>query len=391
MGDTVKPFRIEIPQEALDDLKARLGNTRWPAEHGGWERGVPVAYLKELVRYWREQYDWRAHEARINEFPQFLTEVDGATVHLLHVRSPEPHAVPIMLNHGWPGSFVEYLDVIGPLTDPRAHGLDPATAFHVVVPSIPGFGFSQPLAPGFEIGRIARAYVQIMAALGYERYIVQGGDFGSMISMAMALQAPEHILGVHTNFLLTIPPNDPTVMAGLDERDQAKLGLLARFNAELSGYSVLQSTRPQTISYGLTDSPVGQLAWIVERFKDWTGAKDAPEEVVDRDQMLTNVMIYWLTAAAAPSAQLYFESAEGMRAAMSGMAPPPVTVPVGVACYANDIALPIRSLADKLATSIVHWAEFNEGGHFPAMERADVYVRDCRAFAEVLAARGQDG
>ncbi|NIL40142.1 epoxide hydrolase 1 [Salinispora arenicola] len=383
----MKPFRIEIPQEALDDLASRLANTRWPAEHGGWERGVPVSYLKELVHYWHQQYDWRAHEARINEFPQFITEVDGTTIHFLHVRSPEPHAVPLMLNHGWPGSFVEFLGVIGPLTNPRAHGLDPATAFHVVVPSIPGFGFSQPLAPGFEVGRVGQAYLQLMGMLGYDRCLVQGGDFGSMISLAMGTMAPDHIIGVHTNFLLTIPPQDPTFLTSLDERDRAKLQLLARFNAELSGYSMVQSTRPQTISYGLTDSPVGQLAWIVERFKDWTGAKDAPEEVVDRDQMLTNAMIYWLTASAASSAQLYYESADGMRMAMSGVAPPPVTVPVGVASYAHDIALPIRSLAEKAATRIVHWAEYDQGGHFPAMERPDEYVMDLRTFA-AIATRG---
>lgn len=378
----MRPFRVEISQEAIDDLKLRLERTRWPEAHGtAWERGVPLGYAKELVRYWREEYDWRAAEAKLNSYPQFVTEIDGAQVHFVHVKSPEPHAVPLVLTHGWPGSFVEYLNVIGPLSNPRAHGLDPSIAFHVVIPSIPGFGFSQPLQPGWEIGRIGRAWTELMSRLGYERYIAQGGDFGALISMAVGTMDPEHVLGVHVNFLLVFPPQDPAALGELDANEQARLGRLIHYDAELSAYSKVQSTRPQTLAYGLTDSPVGQLAWIVERFKDWTDSKDAPEDAVDRDQMLTNVSLYWLTASAGPSAQLYYECAEGMRLAASGVAPPPINVPVGVAVFGQDIFLPIRRFAEQNIKTIAQWNEFERGGHFPAMERPAEFVQDVRAFA----------
>lgn len=381
----MRPFRIEIPQDALDDLNSRLEHTRWPDEHGvGWERGVPLGYLRELVRYWREDYDWRAAESKLNSYPQFITEIDGAQVHFMHVRSPERHAVPLLLTHGWPGSFVEFLNMIGPLSDPRAHGLDPSTAFHLVIPSVPGFGFSQPLNPGWEAGRVARAWSELMRQLGYQKYIAQGGDAGAVISTEVGRHDPEHVLGVHLNMLITYPPQDPAALSDLDQNDQARLQRLAMFDAELSGYMKLNMTRPQTLAYALTDSPAGQLAWIVERFKDWTDSREAPEDAVDRDQMLTNVTLYWLTASAGSSAQLYYEGAAAMQAAASGMAPPPITVPVGVAVFPHDIFLPIRRFAERDIKTIMQWTEFDRGGHFAAMERPNDLVEDLRVFANAV-------
>ncbi|MEV0887835.1 epoxide hydrolase family protein [Streptomyces microflavus] len=380
------PFRIAIPQAQLDDLRRRLDATRWPDELPGvgWDRGVPLGYLKELTEYWRTSFDWRAAEAQLNAHPQFVEEIDGAQVHFLHVTSPEPEATPLLLTHGWPGSIAEFLDVIGPLTDPRAHGGDPADAFHLVIPSIPGYGFSTLSETGWDTPRIARAWAELMARLGYDRYVAQGGDAGAVISLELGRIDPEHVIGVHVNMLMTFPSGDPSELAALDERDQARLAKLGRFDAELSGYMKLQQTRPQTLAYGLTDSPVGQLAWIVEKFLDWTGATAVPEDAVDLDRLLTNVTIYWLTATAGSSAQFYYEGAAGVRAAAAGAVPTPLTVPVGVAVFPDDIFVPVRSFADRDIPTIVHWTEFDKGGHFAALEQPEALTDDVRAFARSL-------
>ncbi|MEE1791161.1 epoxide hydrolase [Streptomyces sp. BE308] len=380
----MRPFRIDIPQEQIDDLHARLGATRWPDElpGAGWDRGVPLEYLKGLAEYWRTSFDWRAAEAELNRYPQFIEEIDGAPVHFLHVVSPEPDATPLLLTHGWPGSVAEFLDVIGPLSDPRAHGGDPADAFHLVIPSIPGYGFSSPLPEkGWDTARIARAWAELMARLGYDHYIAQGGDAGAVISLELGRTDPDHVLGVHVNMLMTFPSGDPAEFEGLTERDQARLGKLSRFDAELSGYMKLQQTRPQTLAYALTDSPVGQLAWIAEKFLDWTGAEQLPEEAVDRDRLLTIVSIYWLTATAGSSAQYYYEGAEAVRAAAGGAVPPPLTVPVGVAVFPDDIFVPIRRFADRDIPTLVHWTEFEHGGHFAALEKPAELAGDVRTFA----------
>src|SRR5206468_6239271 len=248
--------------------RRRLAGTRWPAELPGvgWERGVPAGYLRELADYWRTEFDWRAVERELNEIPQYTTEIDGATVHFLHVRSAEPAARPLLLTHGWPSSFVEYLDVLGPLTDPAAYGGDPADAFHVVVPSLPGFGFAGPTPePGWDVTRIARAWAGLMDRLGYHRYLPQGSDFGAWITVALAALDAEHVAGAHVNFLITPPPDDPARLAALTEDEARRVGRLGRFVADESGYMKIQATRPVTLSYALTDSPVGQLAWIVEK------------------------------------------------------------------------------------------------------------------------------
>jgi microsomal epoxide hydrolase len=371
----LRPFSIRVPEAALEDLRTRLARIRWPRESPGtgWSRGVPPDYLRELAEYWRTRYDWRRHEAAINTYPQFTTEIDGATIHFLHVRSPEPGAFPLIVTHGWPGSIVELLDVLGPLTNPRAHGGDPADAFHVVAPSIPGFGFSDTGAePGWDVHRIARAWSVLMERLGYPRYGAQGGDWGSRISWELGRVDPGRVAGVHVNMLVPDPPAPGTP---LDDTEIARLAHVARFRGELSGYMRLQATRPDTLAYALTDSPVGQLAWIVERFRDWTDCVDLPEEAVDRDRMLTDVTLYWLTCTAGSSAQLYFEHERSG----SWGPPPPTATPTGVAVFARDIVLPLRRTADA-SNAIVHWSEFDRGGHFAAMEQPELLVQDVRAF-----------
>jgi microsomal epoxide hydrolase len=383
----MQPFRIEIPQAALDDLHRRLAATRWPAElpGTGWERGVPLSYLKELAEYWRTRFDWRAAEARLNRFPQFTTEIDGANVHFLHVRSPEPDALPMVMTHGWPSSVAEFLDVIEPLTNPRAHGGDPSEAYHLVIPSIPGFGFSGPAPePGWNLVRVAQAWAGLMRRLGYDRYVAQGGDLGSFLTLVLSGVDFEHILGSHVHFLVTPPSGDPAEMATLTDDERSRLAVLLRFN-DFSGYMKVQATRPQTLSYSLTDSPVGQLAWIVEKFREWTDSEKVPEDAVDLDQMLTTVSIYWLTATGGSSAQFYYEIADMLPTAPTPPPPPPpLPVKLGVAVYPHDPAMAIRRFADRSFPNIIQWREYDRGGHFAPMEEPDLFVADLRAYARAL-------
>jgi epoxide hydrolase len=376
----IRPFRIDVPQADLDDLRDRLHRTRWPDELPGvgWTRGVPLGYLKDLAAYWHDGYDWREHEATLNELLQFTTTIDGANVHLLHIRSPEPAALPLILTHGWPGSIVEFLDIIGPLTDPRAHGGDPTDAFHLVIPSIPGYGFSGPTSyTGWTTSRVARAWSELMARLGYGRYGAQGGDWGAFVSPELGRVDPDHVVGVHVNAatfgFIPFGPVDPDELATLTDAEKARVDRLNTSTAGPgNGYFEIQATRPQTLAYALTDSPVGQLAWIVEKFKDWTHAADVPEDAVDRDQLLTNVMLYWLTGTANSSARLYYEN---LHAGSWGQQPS--TTPTGVAVFAEDYA--IRRYSQR-ANNIVHWSEFDRGGHFAAMEAPDLLVGDIREF-----------
>jgi epoxide hydrolase len=372
----IRPFRIDIPQSDLVDLRERLARTRWPAElpGTGWDAGVPLVYLKDLAGYWATDYDWRLHEARLNELPQFTTVIDGQHVHFLHVRSPEPSALPLIITHGWPGSVVEFLNVIGPLTDPARHGGDPADAFHLVAPALPGFGFSSPLAgPGWDTRRVARAWADLMHRLGYHRYAAQGGDTGSIVSPELGRIDPDHVVGVHVNNLGTFPTGDPAELADLTEADQARLALLDRHARDMSGYAILQATRPQTIAYALTDSPAGQLAWITEKFKEWTDPNASlPEDAIDRDLILTNVSIYWLTGTAGSAARIYYEGAHTW-----GQAQARSPVPTAVAVFPGDIT--IRPLAER-QHNLVRWTEFTRGGHFAAMEAPDLLIDDMRDF-----------
>jgi len=376
---TIKPFKIDIPQADLDDLRDRLARTRWPDELPGvgWSRGVPLGYLKELADYWRTSYDWRKHEAQLNQFPQFTTEIDGANIHFLHMRSHEPNAFPLILTHGWPGSIVEFLDVIGPLSDPRSHGGNPADAFDLVITSLPGFGLSGPTREsGWTEQRIAAAFAELMRRLGYDRYGAQGGDVGAVVSPDLGRVDPEHVVGIHVNAasigFMPFPPLDDAELAQLTDAEKARVERIVQFLAEGFGYAQIQSTRPQTLAYGLTDSPVGQLAWIVEKFQEWTYGTQRPEDIIDRDRLLTNIMLYWLTGTAGSSARLYYEGKHsGSWGQQRG------NTPTGVAVFAEDIA--IRRYAEH-ANNIVHWSEFNRGGHFAALEAPDLLVGDIRMF-----------
>ena len=370
----IQQFRIDMQQADLDDLKARLARTRWPDQLAGvgWDYGIPLDYVKELAEYWRTSYDWRSAEAQLNSYPQFTTTIDGQSIHFLHVRSTERGALPLIITHGWPGSVVEFMEIIAPLTDPRAHGADPADAFHLVVPSIPGFGFSGPTQDtGWNVGRIARAWDELMRRLGYPRYGAQGGDWGSAISRELGLIVPGHLIGVHLNMLLPRVRDEPADLTG---EERARLQAFRRFRSTGSGYYAIQSTRPQTLAYGLTDSPAGQLAWIAEKFGEWTD-DGLPDEAVGRDRLLTNVTLYWLTGTAGSSARLYYEAGRS-----GDWGPPkPSAVPTGVAVFPREIAPPIRRFAEQ-SNNIVHWAEFDRGGHFAAMEVPDLLVGDVREF-----------
>ena len=389
-GLAVRPFRISVTESQLDDLRRRLGATRWPSRtvEPGWARGVPMAYLRELAEHWRTEYDWRAAEEELNSHPQFITEIDGAPIHFLHVRSPEPRARVALLSHGWPGSVVEFLDVIGPLTDPRSHGGDPADAYHLVVPSLPGFGFSGPLTePAWDVPHIARAWAELMERLGYDRYLAAGGDFGSFVTLELARFAPERVSGAHLSTLIATPSGAPGELDGLTGSDASRLRDAGRFQEDLSGYLQLQMTRPHTLAYGLTDSPVGQLAWIAEKFREWNRDADRPDRFVSRARLLTNVSLYWLTGTAGTSANLYRESA-GYLVDMLDPAtrPAPVHVPIGVASYGLDSTPPIRAFAERDYPAITHWSEIDGVGHFASLERPEAFVGDLRAFGRSLAA-----
>jgi pimeloyl-ACP methyl ester carboxylesterase len=391
-GAQIRPFRVEVSEEALNDLRDRLDRARWPGEvpGAGWSRGVPLGYLKELATYWRDGFDWRKQEAALNQVPQFTTTVDGQPIHFLHVRSPEPDALPLLVTHGYPSSVVEFLDVLGPLTDPAAHGGDPADAFHLVVPSLPGFGFSTPLqgAGWGNLFRVAAAFGELMGRLGYDRYGTQGGDVGAGVSGMLGMLHPDKVTAVHLNGPTPAfpfgPPIDPD---GLSEADQVRARRFNQFRADGLGYLQLQATRPQTLAYSLNDSPVGQLAWIVEKFREWTDpAAELPTDAVDRDRLLTNVSLYWFTGSGASAANFVYEGMQAFREFVVQSeagdhgdqgAEAPAGPPTGVAVFAADNS--IRSLLEPTG-NIVHWSEFDRGGHFAAMEAPDLLVDDVRSF-----------
>jgi pimeloyl-ACP methyl ester carboxylesterase len=370
---TPEPFQIHASDEDLDDLRRRLRATRWPEAElvDDWTQGIPLAYLQEVCTYWAEKYDWREREARLNAFPQFRTEIDGLGIHFVHVRSPEPNALPLIVTHGWPGSIVEFQKVIGPLSDPAAHGGDPADAFHVVCPSLPGFGFSdKPNETGWGVQKIADTWSKLMLGLGYDRYFAQGGDWGSMVTTCIGAQDPEHCLGIHLN--MPIVPPDPETMSDLNEAEQAAIAGMTHYTEKDSGYSKQQSTRPQTIGYGLVDSPAAQAGWILEKFWSWTDCDGHPENVLSRDELLDNVMMYWLPQTGASSARLYWESFSN----------PPmnkVDVPVGCSIFPKEIFRTSRRWAEKhYGDKLVHFNTLDKGGHFAAFEQPDTFVDEIR-------------
>jgi epoxide hydrolase len=384
----ITPFTLDTPQADLDDLFDRLARTRWPYELPGvgWERGTPIGYLRELARYWAEDFDWRAQERRLNAFDQFTTEIDGQRVHFLHVRSPEPDALPLLVSHGWPSSVVEFLEVIGPLTDPAARGGDPRSAFHLVVPSLPGFGFSPPVREtGWGLPRTVDAYAELMRRLGYDRYGTQGGDIGGGVAGMLAAAAPKvggQVIGIHMNGPTSFAPLPDGVE--LTEAEQVRAARDAEFERTGSGYLALQANQPSTIGVALNDSPAGQLAWIAEKFRAWTDpAKPLPDDAIDRDLLLANVTATWLSGAGAASAQFVYESMHGPLAwaapdaagGAAGQWSGP-SVPTGVAVFAGDNS--IRARFDD--GSVTRWTEYDRGGHFAALEAPDLLVRDVREF-----------
>jgi len=385
----IEPYTVHVDDEVLDDLNRRLDHARWPDQAPGepWSLGIPVEVVKEAVDHWRHRYDWRAREAAINAWPNFVTTAAGERVHFIHVRSPEPGATPIVLTHGWPGSFVEFLDVIGPLSDPAAHGGDPADAFHVVVPSMPGYGFSGPtVQPGFDSHRVADAVADLMAQLGYDRYVAQGGDWGAIVTRRLGEAYADRLLGVHFNMLFAFPAaDDPDPMGGVTDAEMERFGAAATRIADGTGYMAIQSTKPQTLAYGLTDSPTGLAAWILEKFQVWSDLE--PEGLAATygwDRLLDNLMAYWVTNTVGSAARLYAESTRQGHAAdqpWSGR----VEVPTGYANHPYELMQTPRAWADK-RYDVVHWVEQERGGHFAAFERPAQFVDDLRAFRRVLAA-----
>ena len=379
MSKDITPFKIAIPEADVEDLRERLARTRRPAVDPGtgWERGVPTDYLTRLTEAWADDYDWRAAEAELNAYPQATTEIDGQTIHFIHVRSAEPNATPIVLLHGYPGSFVDFVGLIGPLTDPAAHGGDAADAFHVVIPSLPGFGFSTPVAEtGWEGTRTAKAIVELMARLGYERYGAHGYDIGAGIAGDLGKYAPDAVIGSHV-------ATDPMALAYLgmigeaaDDATPEERASIERLRAAAddgTGYLRLQATRPATLAHGLADSPAFQLAWIVEKVREWTDARyELPEEAIDRDTILTNVSLYWFTRSGGSAAQFIWEA---FHAEQDWGSQSPT--PTGIAVFASD---PIVRRTMDPEGKTAHWSEFERGGHFPSLEVPDVLVADIRTF-----------
>jgi pimeloyl-ACP methyl ester carboxylesterase len=375
-GTAIEPFQIRVDDSALEDLHRRLEQTRFPDQIAGtgWDYGIPVDYLRDLVEYWRDAYDWRAQESRLNGFDHYRTSIDGQGIHFIHARSAHPDALPLLLTHGWPGSVVEFLDVIPRLTDPESFGGRAADAFHVVAPSLPGYGFSEPpRTPGWDVQRMAQAFVALMDRLGYPRYVAQGGDWGAQVTTRLGLLDREHCAAIHLNMALGVPPE---TSEPLTEEEQADMAAMRQFRNEESGYANEQGTKPQTLGVALNDSPAGLLAWIVEKFKTWSDCDGHPENCFSRDQLITNVMLYWVTQTSASSARLYWET---RHAGGDPGATPYVDVPTGVARYPKEVLRWPRSWVER-QYNVVHWAVMERGGHFPAMEQPEVFVDDLRQY-----------
>ncbi len=373
MTDAILPFRLAIPDAVLADLDRRLAATRWPDAEtvADWSQGTPLSAVHALCDYWRQAYDWRACEARLNAFGQFTTEIDGLSVHFLHVRSPHANAMPLIITHGWPGSIVEFAKVIAPLTDPVAHGGRAEDAFHIVCPSLPGFGFSgKPGASGWGVPRIAMAWIALMQRLGYDRWVAQGGDWGAAVTTAIGVINPTGCAAIHVNMPLVFPDADDLV--DMTASEAAAVASLQHYQDRDSGYSKLQGTRPQTLGYALADSPVGQAAWIYEKFWAWTDNQGRPEDALTMDEMLDNIMIYWLSGSGASSARLYWES-------FGSFGSVKLALPVGVSIYPKEVFRSSRRWAEKHMGNIIHWNELDRGGHFAAWEQPQLYVDEIQS------------
>jgi epoxide hydrolase len=385
MSDAIRPFRVDVPDQSLVDLRRRLQQTRWPEAEtaGGWRQGVPLSYLKGLCEYWANGYDWRRAEARLNAWPQFVTTIDGLDIHFLHIQSVHSNALPLIVTHGWPGSVFDFLDVIGPLTDPVAHGGDASDAFHLVLPSLPGYGFSgKPVHEGWNVQRIASAWAHLMARLDHHRYGAQGGDWGTSITTSLGQQDPEHVAGIHLNPPLVAP--DRATFDDLTDLEQASLAALKHAEEWESGYSAEHSTKPQTIGYSLVDSPSGLCAWIAEKFWSWTDNDGDLTAVVSQDQLLDNITLYWLTATGASSARLYWESFKEISKWFSEGTHDTVSVPTGCSIFPKDIPHPSKRWAARRFTDIRYWNELDRGGHFAALEAPEAFVNEVRTFFRLV-------
>jgi microsomal epoxide hydrolase len=388
MGRAPERFRIEVAEAVLDDLRQRLDRARFPdqIEGAGWDYGTELGYLRELCAYWREKYDWRAAEAALNRFDHYRTEIGGQTLHFVHQRSREPEAFPLVITHGWPGSVFEFHKVIGPLTDPRAHGGSAADAFHVVCPSMPGYGWSGPTRTrGWEVARVAEAVAELMARLAYGRYGAQGGDWGALVATQLGLQDAAHVAGIHLNMVVAGPPPGVANPAeGLAPKELQALADMGAFQKNETGYQQIQGTKPQTLGYALNDSPVGLAAWIVEKFRTWSDCGGEVERRFTKDELLTNVMIYWVTQTINSSMRLYYET---MRAGRFGPAAGRVEVPTGCAIFPKEIIRPPRRWAEA-RYNVTRWTELASGGHFAALEEPEAFVADVRAFFRGLRRTG---
>ncbi len=373
MTAEIRDFKIDIDQAQLDDLHTRLAMARFPEKEtvDDWSQGIPLTYVRELTDYWREDYDWRRCEAALNAYPNHLIEIHGVDIHFLHIRSPEENAKPLILTHGWPGSVLEFMDVIGPLSNPFAHGVEGTQAFHLVIPSLPGYGFSgKPTETGWTVQKIAEAWHKLMTALGYDAWLAQGGDWGAMVTTMIGAQDRGGCQGIHVNMVVAAPPKE--AMENPTEQEQAALARLGQYRDTGAGYSKQQSTKPQTLGYALADSPVGQMAWIVEKFQEWSDCDGHPEPEFDKDRLLDNVMLYWLNNAGASSGRLYWHS-------FAQPDPTPVTIPAGCSIFPHEIMRASRRWAETRYKNIVYWGEPERGGHFAAMERPALFVDELRA------------
>jgi microsomal epoxide hydrolase len=376
VAQAVERFRIHVPDAQIDDLRRRLAATRWPdqIEGAGWDYGSELGYVRELCEHWRSKYDWRSAEALLNRFEHLRTTIDGQSIHFLHAPSRHANALPLLISHGWPGSVVEFLDVIEPLRDPEAHGGRAEDAFHVVCPSLPGYGFSEPTRTrGWDPVRIADAFAEGMQRLGYARYGAQGGDWGALVTSELALRHPKQVAGLHVNMALAVPVSGD---AELSPAEKADLAVMAQWQDQEAGYQRIQGTKPQTLGYGLMDSPAGLAAWIVEKFRSWSDCGGDVESAFTRDRLLTNIAVYWFNGTITSSTRLYYEV---FRSPRMGLFTSKVTVPTGVARFPKEIMrFPRRWIEQRY--HVTHWSDMPRGGHFAAMEQPQLYVDDVRKF-----------
>lgn len=380
MTEQLTPFKCDVPDDVIADLKARLARTRYPdqLDGAGWDYGTEKSFLTALCDYWRDEFDWRQAEARFNAFPQFLTEINGEKVHFYHIRSPEPNAVPLIITHGFPGSVAEFLDILGPLSDPRKYGGDPRDAFHVVAPSIPGYGFSGPTRhKGFNLDKAGEVNIKLMERLGYDRYFAQGGDYGSAISSAMAAQYPERVIALHLNFILGMPSDFANPNAGLSDQEIADLEWKKNYDRHEAGYQAIQGTKPQSLAYGFNNSPAGLAAWVVEKFKTWSDCGGDVERSFSKDQLLENIMLYWVTGTINSAMRLYYKSIgpSGVPLINRGR----ITVPTAHARFPAEIRPTPRLWAENMY-NVVRWTKMARGGHFAAFEAPDIFLDDVREF-----------